>query len=156
MGHRRGESEASIMDRGRPKKRPDGSPIKRTPSKRVASSEEQKAFETLPQGYRAVDAPSLLPATEIEVLRKQAIGQASRFEVLGSKDVEALSRVYLSPPPSNVQHTNINRSFAASTNAVNISAKRTAPSVPVAAISTTESAPTSAHPAWPASPTSPS
>ena len=89
------------MDRGRPKKRADGSPIKRSTSKRAASSEEVKAFETLPQGYRAVDAPSLLPATEIEFLRKQAIGQASRFEVLGSKDVEALSRVRHPIFPSN-------------------------------------------------------
>lgn len=97
MGHRRGESEASIMDRGRPKKRADGSPIKgvvRTASKRTAASaEEQKAFETLPPGHRPSDAPGLLPASEIEGLRKQAIGQASRFEVLSSKDVENLSRV---------------------------------------------------------------
>jgi hypothetical protein len=106
MGHRRGESEASIMDRGRPKKRADGSPVKQTPSKRAASSEEVKAFETLPQGYRAVDAPTLLPASEIGVLQKQAIGQASRFEVLGSKDVEALSRVCLSSslPSTNSSH----------------------------------------------------
>ena len=106
MGHRRGESEASIMDRGRPKKRADGSPSKgsgvaRTTSKRAAASlEDQKAFETLPQGHRPSDIPALLPATEVESLRKQAIGQASRFEVLSSKDVENLSRVtspYLPP-----------------------------------------------------------
>ncbi|CZR60688.1 uncharacterized protein PAC_10584 [Phialocephala subalpina] len=107
-GHRRHESEASIMDRGRPKKRSqtpvDGSPIKRSGSKRSPSnptsspvtekekSDEQKAFEHLPSGIKATEASSCLPETEIEVLRKQAIGQASRFEVLSSKDVEALSR----------------------------------------------------------------
>ncbi|KAE8453894.1 hypothetical protein EG329_007670 [Mollisiaceae sp. DMI_Dod_QoI] len=113
-GHRRHESEsgASIMDRGRPKKRSqtpvDGSPIKRSGSKRSPSnpitaspiapivekekSDEQKAFEHLPSGIRATDAPNYLPASEITTLRKQAIGQASRFEVLASKDVEALSR----------------------------------------------------------------
>lgn len=80
------------MDRGRPKKRPDGSPIKRRPSTRGNSAEEQKAFETLPQGTRATDASKLLPASDIEVLRKQAIGQASRFEVLNPKDVDNLSR----------------------------------------------------------------
>jgi len=105
MGHRRGESEASIMDRGRPKKRADGSPIKRTMSKRSASI-EQKAFESLPQGIRATNASSTLPSSEIETLRKQAIGQASRFEVLNSKDVESLSRVSLSFPNPSFHHIN--------------------------------------------------
>ncbi|KAH8676766.1 Up-regulated during septation-domain-containing protein [Tricladium varicosporioides] len=91
LGHRRGESEASIMDRGRPKKRSDGSPIKRQLSKR-SPAEEQKAFESLPQGIRATEASTLIPTAELESLRKQAIGQASRFEVLNSKDVESLSR----------------------------------------------------------------
>lgn len=81
------------MDRGRPQKRFDGSPVKRTPSQRAAYAEEIKAFETLPQGHRPADAPLVLAATDIEILRKQAIGQASRFEVLGPKDVENLSRV---------------------------------------------------------------
>jgi hypothetical protein len=90
--HRRGESETSIMDRGRPKRRADGSPITRTMSKRSAS-QEQKAFESLPRGIRATDASSVLPSSEVETLRKQAMGQASRFEVLNSKDVESLSRV---------------------------------------------------------------
>jgi hypothetical protein len=94
VGHRRGNSDASIMDRGRPKKRFEGSPLKTKVTKQISpNTEERKAHETLPPGCLAADAPSLLPATEIEVLRKQALGQASRFEVLGSKDVEALSRV---------------------------------------------------------------
>jgi hypothetical protein len=94
LGHRRGESETSIMDRGRPKKRSDGSPMKRKPSvQALAAAEEQKAFETLPQGHRAHNASTQLPTDEIELLRKQAMGQAARFEVLSSKDVEALSRV---------------------------------------------------------------
>lgn len=101
MSHRRGESEsgASIMDRGRPKKRSDSSPGKRTTSKRSQSpSDEQKAFETLPQGIHALNASSVFPESEIETLRKQAIGQATRFEVLSSKDVDALSRVRRTPP----------------------------------------------------------
>ncbi|TVY46722.1 hypothetical protein LOCC1_G002850 [Lachnellula occidentalis] len=91
MGHRRGESEASIMDRGRPKMRADGSPIKRTLSKRSASIEQQ-AFEFLPKGHRPTEALSALLAPELESIRKQAMGQASRFEVLNTKDVESLSR----------------------------------------------------------------
>lgn len=84
------------MDRGRPKKRVDGSPNKPSVSKRSPSDpatiEEQKAFEHLPSGFPATSAPSILPPSEVEALRKQAIGQASRFQVLNSKDVDALSR----------------------------------------------------------------
>ncbi|KAK0109331.1 hypothetical protein ONS96_003150 [Cadophora gregata f. sp. sojae] len=119
-GHRRHESEssASIMDRGRPKKRSpsEGSPVKRSSSKRSPSipastgnppsrtqtqsptnsprdrSEEQRAFEHLPTGHSATTAHTHLPSSEIATLRKQAIGQASRFQVLCTKDVEGLSR----------------------------------------------------------------
>jgi len=85
------------MDRGRPKKRTDGSPIKysiskRSPSTTTAIIEEQKAFEHLPSGHPATTASSILPASEVEILRNQAIGQASRFQVLNAKDVDALSR----------------------------------------------------------------
>jgi hypothetical protein len=101
-GHRRGESEASIMDRGRPQKRLDGSPMKQPASKtttrrraesRSSPTEEQRAFAHLPQGIRASNAASVMPMSEIDALRKQAFGQASRFDVLSSKDVENLSRV---------------------------------------------------------------
>jgi len=94
MGHRREQSEASIMDRGRPKKRAEGSPIsvKRTPDKRTLLA-EQKAFETLPEGIKAVDAGQRWTVEEIEALKKQAVGQAAKFEVLSMKDVESLSRV---------------------------------------------------------------
>lgn len=83
--HRRGESEGgSIMDRGRPKKRLISSPLR---------TEEREACEALPQGTKPSDVMSLLPAIEIDLLRRQAVGQASQFEVLNSKDVDALSRV---------------------------------------------------------------
>ncbi|KAF7908260.1 uncharacterized protein EAF01_004015 [Botrytis porri] len=97
--HRRGGSESgpSIMDRGRPKKRSDGSPIKASaprllPSKRSPTSEEQLAFEYLPHGVKAAQASSKLTQTEMETLRCQAIGQVCRFEVLNSRDVDSLSR----------------------------------------------------------------
>ncbi|TEY49949.1 hypothetical protein BOTCAL_0281g00070 [Botryotinia calthae] len=96
---RRGGSESgpSIMDRGRPKKRSDGSPIKASASKtlhskRTPTSEEQLAFEHLPQGIKASQASSKMTQTEMETLRCQAIGQVCRFEVLNSKDVDNLSR----------------------------------------------------------------
>jgi hypothetical protein len=77
-------------------KRLDGSPLKRKPS--VRNPEEQNAFETLPEGIKAAEASTSLPADEIEMLRKQAFAQASRFKVLSSKDVDMLSRV--SPLPT--------------------------------------------------------
>jgi hypothetical protein len=84
------------MDRGRPKKRSDGSPIKHSVAKPSPSNsstiEEQKAFEHLPSGHPPTSASSILPASEVEALRKQAIGQASRFQVLNARDVDALSR----------------------------------------------------------------
>ena len=88
-GHRRTESEASIMDRGRPKKRADGSSIKSATTK----ENEQRAFVTLPTGIKASDASSKFSPQDIEALRQQARGQAAQFEVLDSKDVGDLSRV---------------------------------------------------------------
>lgn len=93
------------MDRGRPKKRADGSLIKASPTKtaisrRSPTSEEQLAFEHLPQGVNAAQASSKLTQTEMEALRCQAIGQVCRFEVLSAKDVDALSRVCGPPPAS--------------------------------------------------------
>ncbi|ESZ91501.1 hypothetical protein SBOR_8111 [Sclerotinia borealis F-4128] len=101
VSHRRGESEScpSIMDRGRPKKHADGSPIKGSPIRsthqkrtQAPTSEEQLAFEHLPQGVKAAQASSKLSPSEMERIRCQAIGQVCRFEVLNSKDVDALSR----------------------------------------------------------------
>lgn len=97
LGHRRGESEGStsVMQRGRPPKRradSNSSPMKQPISRRSPSVEEQQAFATLPPGIKIRDAYSSLSPTEFDVIRKQAVGQASRFEVLHSKDVDALSR----------------------------------------------------------------
>jgi hypothetical protein len=54
---------------------------------------ELKAFEVLPQGVKAYEAPSVLDRLEVDTLKQQAIGQAVKFEVLSMKSVEALSRV---------------------------------------------------------------
>lgn len=95
--HRRGQSESSsIMDRGRPRKRSDArnnnSPLKRSCSTRNTSA-ERRAFEELPTGWRASEAPSHIEQNELAALQKQAFGQALRFEVLKKEDVELLSRV---------------------------------------------------------------
>lgn len=96
LSHRRGQSDSgSIMERGRPRKRSDGTPIgashRRAESKRSTSA-ERKAFETLPQGYRPRDAVKKLEQSEMAHLQKQALGQAARFEVLRKEDVDNLSK----------------------------------------------------------------
>lgn len=99
MAHRRGQSDSgSIMERGRPRKRLDGTTIggnhRRAESKRSLST-ERRAFETLPQGYRPRDAAKRLDQAEIAHLQKQALGQAARFEILRKEDVDNLSKVSL-------------------------------------------------------------
>ncbi|KAK7754012.1 hypothetical protein SLS62_004111 [Diatrype stigma] len=91
--HKRNQSDSgSIMERGRPRRRYDGSTVggchKRCASKRSVSNERQ-AFETLPQGWKSSEAASKMDQAEINHLKKQAIGQALRFEVLRKEDVEA-------------------------------------------------------------------
>ncbi|KAJ2986261.1 hypothetical protein NUW58_g5114 [Xylaria curta] len=79
IAHRRGRSDSgSIMERGRPRKRLDGTPIggKRAESKRSLSI-DRRAFETLPQGYRPSEAAKKLDQMEIAQLQKQALGQAA-------------------------------------------------------------------------------
>ncbi|KAI0453461.1 hypothetical protein F5B21DRAFT_479396 [Xylaria acuta] len=96
LAHRRGQSDSgSIMERGRPRKRIDGTPIgathKRGESKRSLSA-DRRAFETLPQGYRPKDAIKNLDQAEIGHLQRQALGQAVRFEILRKEDVDNLSK----------------------------------------------------------------
>ncbi|KAF3058652.1 hypothetical protein GL218_05547 [Daldinia childiae] len=93
-----------IMDRGRPRKRSDGTPIgsigningnggglKRSNSKRSVSA-ERRAFENLPQGWKPSEAVKNIDSSEIAYLQKQALGQTLRFEVLKKDDVENLSK----------------------------------------------------------------
>lgn len=80
-----------MINRGRPKKRPAGS-LARKASKRTLEK-ERKAHEHLPTGVKACDVKTFYGDEDLEALRRQAIGQASRFEVLRPKDVDDLSRV---------------------------------------------------------------
>ncbi|KAI0472920.1 hypothetical protein GGR56DRAFT_667222 [Xylariaceae sp. FL0804] len=100
VSHRRNQSDsASVMERGRPRKRSDGTPIggthKRINSNRDVSADisaERKAFETLPQGWKPSEAVDSLQETEVAYLQNQARDQALRFEVLRKEDVESLSK----------------------------------------------------------------
>ncbi|CAJ2502662.1 Uu.00g100560.m01.CDS01 [Anthostomella pinea] len=96
MSHRRGVSDSgSVMERGRPRKRTDGTPVggghRREESKRSTSA-GRLAFESLPQGWKSSEAVKNLDQTEVAYLQQQALGQALRFEVLKKDDVESLSK----------------------------------------------------------------
>lgn len=113
--HKRGQSDSgSIMERGRPRRRYDNSLVggshKRNESKRSIST-ERLAFETLPQGLRSNEAASKLDQAEVSLLKKQAIGQALRFEVLKREDVDSLSkvRIYLAISTLKSSHLTPNR-----------------------------------------------
>lgn len=54
---------------------------------------EQKAFEELPRGLTHVEAAEKMTNEEVYRLRKHALGQIERFEVLKLGDVDALSKV---------------------------------------------------------------
>lgn len=151
------------MERGRPRKRSDGTPIgashRRAESKRSTSA-ERKAFETLPQGYRPRDAVKKLEQSEMAHLQKQALGQAARFEVLRKEDVDNLSKV--SQQVFSVLRllliyilTNRQRNSANSMKEPSISATPTHLSAPGAATCNRESASTSARLAWPSLATKP-
>ena len=97
LGHRRNQSESnsSIMERGRPRKRSETSGVvglKRSSSKR-ANSAERRAFEQLPKGWKVSEAVNMMSQTEVAAVQKQALQQASRFEILRKEDVDNLSRV---------------------------------------------------------------
>ena len=96
--HRRGTSESanSVIDRGRHKKNSDASPSKRLTSAAItiSVSEKRKAFEALPPSSTPAIASRSMSTDEIEVLKRQAMGQATRFGVLKSKDVNILSWVH--------------------------------------------------------------
>lgn len=102
------------MERGRPRRRYDNSLVggshKRNESKRSIST-ERLAFETLPQGLRSNEAASKLDQAEVSLLKKQAIGQALRFEVLKREDVDSLSkvRIYLAISTLKSSHLTPNR-----------------------------------------------
>lgn len=112
LAHRRNVSDSSsiagsIMDRGRPRKKPD-TVLKKSASVRNKST-ERRAFEHLPKGWKPSDAVQMLDASETAALNKQAMQQAERFEILRKADVDSLSRVsyhiHLSSFPPKAYHT---------------------------------------------------
>lgn len=98
LGHARGASDSGgIMDRGRPRKRvdppPNNSPVWQVQDINEPGNIDRKAFEELPCGVTVADVAKGLGPNDAAVLRKQAVRQAEKFEILSLKDVETLSKV---------------------------------------------------------------
>jgi hypothetical protein len=72
-----------VLDRGRP--------IVRSRSTKTMK-DELTDYATLPTGLLPADATIVMPHLEKETLRKQASSQAERFEILGTKHVNTLSK----------------------------------------------------------------
>ena len=95
--HQRGESEASVLTRGRLMRKDSLLPglhskfSARSPSARSPSTSTRNM--DLPHGFKAADAPRQVAETEIRSLRQQADEQVGTFEVLQAKDVAMLSSV---------------------------------------------------------------
>ncbi|KAB2579176.1 uncharacterized protein LTHEOB_1487 [Lasiodiplodia theobromae] len=90
-GHARKRSEQSIMDRGRPIAR---SARDRSRQASATSSSEKEGADTwkLPKGISVRQAPIKYAPAEREKLRCKAVEQAEKFEVLSSRDVNALAK----------------------------------------------------------------
>lgn len=100
FGHMRAASNGvkSLQDQ---KKFPDECPSNQMHPTSITNPvcQVQNAFEVPPQPCAPAAASASMSADEIEKLRKQAMGQAVRFGVLRSKDVDRLSRVCSSSVP---------------------------------------------------------
>lgn len=90
VSHGRNMSEASVIDRGRPFKRPQ-----HQRSRTCSEANKDDAAETwsLPQGIRVSEASMRLADDEKATLHKQSVDQAENFAILCRKDVSTLSRV---------------------------------------------------------------
>ena len=88
--------------------------------------EPQSGEGSLPTGLKPVEAVLVLANTEKDLIRKQAIGQAENFEILGSKLVAQLSRVCRRTCRGATKLTYC-RSYGRLTNAANTFAVLTSP-----------------------------
>jgi hypothetical protein len=94
--HSRNISESSVMERGRPSRRPSKSTRNRAMSEAI-NNPEPTTPDTwrLPQGMRVPEASRRMSDADKSLLHKQAYDQAGNFEVLNKRDVASLSRVRL-------------------------------------------------------------
>ncbi|KAF2741055.1 hypothetical protein EJ04DRAFT_112880 [Polyplosphaeria fusca] len=90
--HNRNQSDTSILDRGRPVRRSSKRQRSRTMSETGNVESPVQDGWKLPKGMRVVDASVRMNETDKELLHKQALDQADKFEVLNKRDVASLSR----------------------------------------------------------------
>lgn len=93
QSHQRLASDGSVMDRGRPRKRRNGEGSRRGKTWRKNRSPEGMGDDPLPTGFKVAEAPHRFGDEDTARLYQQALGQVARFEVIGVKDVESLSKV---------------------------------------------------------------
>jgi hypothetical protein len=74
-----------VLDRGRPI-------VRSKSTKSLKKDSDLIDYATLPTGLLPADATIVMPYCEKEILRKQASSQAERFEILGTKHVNNLSK----------------------------------------------------------------
>ncbi|MCJ1311656.1 hypothetical protein MMC25_005329 [Agyrium rufum] len=89
-GHQRAESEASILNRGRPMKRGDMS-LQRNVSRGLYMPESESFNEDLPTGIKPGIATKEMYPDELRRLRKLAEARATSYKVLREVDVTALT-----------------------------------------------------------------
>lgn len=93
LEHQRGLSETPTMQRGRTVKRRDNGTSSPQSKSSTTNMFKSKLNQTLPVGFKSVDASPHYSEEDIVKLHEQALGQARQFEVIGVKDVELLSKV---------------------------------------------------------------
>lgn len=91
--HQRGFSEASVIDRGRPMKRGNTSLLRKFSKPNLIGLSLSEELIELPTGILAREASDMVPNSDLETLKQEAIERAESFEVLSVKDVSNLSKV---------------------------------------------------------------
>ncbi|MCJ1420012.1 hypothetical protein MMC32_006368 [Xylographa parallela] len=91
-GRQRGVSESSVINRGRPTRKPDAS-LQRVLQKCTEDDIAAKAaFGDLPDGINKAQAVSVIPTNELRNLKKHAEASAAAFRVLREMEVSDLSQ----------------------------------------------------------------
>ncbi|MCJ1433087.1 hypothetical protein MMC27_002446 [Xylographa pallens] len=92
ISHQRGVSESSVINRGRPTRKPDAS-LQRILQKCTEDDRAAKAaFGDLPDGINNAKAVSVIPIDELRNLKKHAEASAAAFRVLREMEVSDLSQ----------------------------------------------------------------
>ena len=92
-GHERCGSESSVMNRGRPTRRGQASLQRKQSSIANIESDNDDAYDGLPEGVCGAKALTNIPIDELRSLRRGAKGTAKLFKILRECEVSKLSKV---------------------------------------------------------------